>query len=249
MARLNELVKKYRTVTSVLQEFYNMEGRPDLMTFDHPTNVERKCQKVIEARGIVPAAKAAIKDSIKKNRKKKGPEATSTHEQIPVDRLRKCVWPVFYDKSSHDKKFWGTLSKVNFNGKSFFSITEHQVKPGVYVVVDNKRIDFPPRGEWTFIGNGIDAIGLLPASKLMIPNMKALNVTKSFTLTDKLKGMMFGFDPIKDEFCVCCTDVTINGATASHSASTANYSCGSPILDCSNSSIIGLHYRTDGRLS
>jgi hypothetical protein len=129
-------------------------------------------------------------------------------------------------------------------------ITEHQLLKGVYYRGnDNKVYLLPPKEKWTVLGVGNVSQCRIPKGELKaIPSVPHLNVMGP-QVGNGFSSLYIGLNPLTMQREFCDTPYSWSGKAEDdviHSASTANFSCGSFLYDSELDAAIAAHHGTIG---
>jgi hypothetical protein len=142
-----------------------------------------------------------------------------------------------------DDHYCGTICKINYKDKNYWLSTKHQLTNDVYCVIGNKQIPLKTLG-WINVEFLEDRdITLLPADKLQA---QAKAITAARFTNGRHVACLVAIDPRTRKTVMCPTNYEFDGTVAklAHSASTANYWCGSLLIE--EHKIIGIHVSTSG---
>jgi len=181
-------------------------------------------------------------------------QSASLHEPVKGSlSLHDCLIPIFNPRAGNtgvDKEFWGTMEKVHVGGVWYVIATEHQVLDYVYYNGNDNQVHLlPPRDKWSTYGDGNISFCRIPAD-----NLKGLAKIKAVSVETPQKGhghacLYIGLNPKTMEREVIGTTYSWDGDKTHdviHSATTANFSCGSFLYDSKLKAVVALHHGSLG---
>ena len=174
-------------------------------------------------------------------------QSVSKYPSIPLSHFMNCSAMMFHKDSDNPSKLWGTLVKATIDKRKYWLITEHQLVNGAYVIVDTKKIELNQIKGWEKVdnGGGDKTYFRLPAENLVIPNVTSAPKIGSVKPGSSFVASLYGYNPSNSQFSYGSSTVEEQDGFLIHSVTTANYSCGSFLMD-QNGYIVGLHVRTSG---
>jgi hypothetical protein len=141
-------------------------------------------------------------------------------------------------------KMWGTLVKVRFGKETCWVISDHQLVPGVFVK-DKLRNVYLNGLAWEPVGEGDTRYHKLPAAQLSLEGISPITfspIADGVNLTVTLAG----YNPDNEKPFFTSTEGRLSDGKIVHSATTANWYCGSALIDARTNTIIGVHMGTIG---
>jgi hypothetical protein len=199
---------------------------------------------------------ASNADGLKKYKASKTThQSLSLHTPLSVSSLG-SVFVSLYHANANNKgsnpEFFGTAHRSKYDGVAHFTLCEHQLIDGVYVVVRGIKHPLPMSG-WTVLNKDDSDHSLVtrPISSLKFGNLfpKAENISCGAATISKHRPCTFvGLHPITYELVVTGTTYFYGAGETflTHSATTANHSCGSLLVDSQTNTIVGHHDSTVG---
>jgi len=182
------------------------------------------------------------------------PQSLSKHKPMQGSaRYHDNLIPIFNPNAGNtgvDKEFWGTMLCASQDKIQYVWITEHQLLPGVYYRgSDDKVYLLPKKEEWTTLGFGVISQCRIPKAKLKslpsVPNLKVVGPQ----IGTGYSCLYIGLNPMTMQRESCDTPYSWSGKASDdviHSASTANFSCGSFLYDSELEAVIASHHGTIG---
>jgi hypothetical protein len=149
-----------------------------------------------------------------------------------------------------DKEFWGTMLCASQDKVQYVWITEHQLLKTVYYRGSDDKVYFlSPKEKWTKLGFGSVSQCRIPKAELKalpaVPHLKVVGPQ----IGTGISCLYIGLNPntMLREFCD--TPYSWTGKSEDsvvHSASTANFSCGSFLYDSELEGVVASHHGTIG---
>jgi len=227
---------------------------------DHFTN---QCSTLPKGWKTIPVEKWKIMSSAEKRKvhfenskllASYKPQSISKHKPIPGSaRYHDNLIPIFNPNAGNsgiDKEFWGTMLCASQDNVQYVWITEHQLLPGVYYRgSDGKVYLLPTKEKWTTLGYGnISQCRIPKAMVTQLPSVPHLKVVGPRIGTG-FSSLYIGLNPSTMNREFCDTPYSWSGKATDdviHSASTANFSCGSFLYDSELEAVVASHHGTIG---
>ena len=162
--------------------------------------------------------------------------------------LHKCIANIYLTPGGDPSTgLFGQIVKVKVGNKQLWRITAHQLEQdGVYVKFKSNQkdiqINLKDLDGWVKSGDNLAAYYEIDSSKIPIPGKVALSVGP--TPKGVFTASLVGVHPNTAKPFITPTSALMDSELIRHSATTANWFCGSPLIH--DHKIIGIHVATEG---
>jgi hypothetical protein len=187
-------------------------------------------------------------------------ESVSLHQPMGGETdVHKSMIKLYYNKagnSGEERDFWGCMTRVQWDQKSYMIMTDHQNLPDVYYLAkdkDGKQISIrvPNKSKWEKYGSGPNSILRIPLGSNEFQNLAKSKawVVDSAVIGSNTTATYVGFNPDTGKPVFASTEYSWNGDAKSwitHSATTKNFSCGALLVDAKSNRIVGIHQASAG---
>jgi hypothetical protein len=215
-----------------------------------------KAETALFNRNLLKKPVTKKQQSAKQPEKKVVQQSASMHEPVRGNMpLHDNQIPIYYPKANNsacpNHDFWGTMDRVTFDKVNYVVITEHQLLKEVYYCPEEGKFELlPPKDKWETFGKGTISYCRIPVNSLKAMKRpgQAVSVSAPQIGVD-IPCMYFGLNPRTMERELCATVYSWDGRETSdiiHSATSANFSCGSMLYDSKLKAIVGLHHGSLG---
>ena len=182
-------------------------------------------------------------------------QSLSLHTPINVASIGSIFVNLYHPNASNkgsNPEFYGTAHRSKYDGVAHFTLCEHQLVAGVYVIIKRVRHALPMKG-WTTLNpeDRDHALKTRPISSLpfasLLPKIESIACGPP-TIANHRSCTFVGVHPVTYQLVTVGTEYFYGSGDTflTHSASTANHSCGSLLIDSATNTIVGHHDSTVG---